>query len=280
MGKNVASSEKRVLRESSYRPESEPTERVLCSVRSVGHYRLGKETPMELPRRKDFWELFWTVNGRGTMTLGTGEVLELEPGRFGFYYPGEEHRVKRVGDLWEYWWVTFDNPDFGEVLERLELPRQGGGPGTPCPEGVFTQLLRQLGEPTPQSSRRCSVLGYSILVEAGTTGAVRRLPPLAEQARTFLDEHYVDPMLNVEHLADHLGVHRSTLFRGFREAYGLSPSKYLQSRRTQRALTLLRETPFPISTVTFLSGFIEPNYFAKCIKRLTGLSPREFRESS
>jgi AraC-like DNA-binding protein len=93
----------------------------------------------------------------------------------------------------------------------------------------------------------------------------------------MMHRNYADSTLNINRIAEELGVHRTTLSRTFLKAKGISPIHYFQSYRVQKALSYLKETRFTIAEIASLCGFADVDYFAKVVRRATGCSPREFR---
>lgn len=285
MGNNVASTLEKVAeaqstREIVFRPQGKPVPRVLCSVRSAGHYRVAAPWK-EMVRVKDFWEIFWTIRGRGQFGLADGETQEVHGNTFFWYHSGEEHRMEpaETGGEWEYCWLTLDGPGTGQLLEQLDMPRCRAG--RPCPESLFRQLMHQLQDTTPDGMRACSVTAYRILLEAAAaeaSPASRGAEPLAEKVRERIERDFTDTGFSIETLSRELEVHRSTLYRVFRRVYGVSPSSYLQDRRVQRGLSLLRESGLPVGLVAYASGFTDSNYFSKLIRKVTRQSPAEFRK--
>jgi len=59
---------------------------------------------------------------------------------------------------------------------------------------------------------------------------------------------------------------------------GISPLNYLINLRIQNALNLLMDQRNTVNEVARACGWETPSYFARCIRRATGLSPREFRD--
>jgi AraC-like DNA-binding protein len=63
----------------------------------------------------------------------------------------------------------------------------------------------------------------------------------------------------------------------FKEVYGETPHRYLQRRRVERAMTLLRQTDRPITDVAWDVGFASLGTFSRTFSNIVGLSPSEFR---
>lgn len=73
------------------------------------------------------------------------------------------------------------------------------------------------------------------------------------------------------------GLPERTLKRRFRQATGATLIEYIQKKRIEEAKRLLEETVLPAEEVSARVGYEEPAFFRKLFKRLTGLTPREYR---
>lgn len=80
-------------------------------------------------------------------------------------------------------------------------------------------------------------------------------------------------------VAEIAGVSTRTLQRKLAHA-GLSYSDLLDTVRYENASRLLRDTDCRIIDVAFSSGYTDPAHFSRAFRRMTGVTPREFREQS
>jgi YesN/AraC family two-component response regulator len=69
-----------------------------------------------------------------------------------------------------------------------------------------------------------------------------------------------------------------TADRIFKEALKMSPIEYLLKVRINNARTLLEKQQCTISEAAFQSGFNDSNYFTKQFRKLTAMSPREYKK--
>jgi AraC-like DNA-binding protein len=96
------------------------------------------------------------------------------------------------------------------------------------------------------------------------------------RVRDRIDRDYAQP-LDVEALAR--GVHMSAghLSREFRLAYGESPYAYLMTRRTERAMALLRRGDLSVTEVCFAVGCSSLGTFSTRFTELVGMPPSTYR---
>ncbi|MGO4407842.1 helix-turn-helix domain-containing protein [Bosea sp. RAF48] len=80
-------------------------------------------------------------------------------------------------------------------------------------------------------------------------------------------------------VAEIAGVSRRTLQRKLAHV-GLSYSDILDTVRYENASRLLRDTDCRIIDVAFSSGYTDPAHFSRAFRRMTGVTPRQFREQA
>ena len=100
---------------------------------------------------------------------------------------------------------------------------------------------------------------------------------LAEQIRKYLDAN-VEKKVTMEELSSVFSYSKNQLARVFKEAYGITPYSYYLERRIDIAKLYLSNTRNPVSTISQLLAFSDQNYFSSEFKRLTSLSPSEYRK--
>ncbi|MBO0769705.1 MAG: helix-turn-helix transcriptional regulator, partial [Solirubrobacterales bacterium] len=94
--------------------------------------------------------------------------------------------------------------------------------------------------------------------------------------RDTIDRAYAEP-LDVAALARIAHVSASHFGREFRAVFGETPHHYLQRRRVERAMELLRETERPVTEVCFDVGFASLGTFSRTFKEIVGEPPSAYR---
>lgn len=99
------------------------------------------------------------------------------------------------------------------------------------------------------------------------------------RARDAMDRGYAQP-LDVPALARIAHVSQAHFARTFRTTFGETPHRYLQRRRVERAMFLLRETDRSVTDICFQVGFGSPGTFSRTFRDIVGRSPRAYRQES
>lgn len=74
------------------------------------------------------------------------------------------------------------------------------------------------------------------------------------------------------------GLSPSHFARKFRRSTGTSVQRFVNRRRLQASLGLLRDSSLPITTIALDLGFASQSHFTRLFGRLTGMTPARFRE--
>ena len=108
---------------------------------------------------------------------------------------------------------------------------------------------------------------------------------LGKVEQQFINDftHYVEkaianPELNVDEIAEALGLSRSNLYRKIKSLTDYSPNELIRTIRVKYAKQLLNSKAKSISEVAYEVGFSSPSYFAKCFKDFYNESPTEYLE--
>lgn len=96
------------------------------------------------------------------------------------------------------------------------------------------------------------------------------------RARDLLDREYARP-LDVPAMARAALMSPAHFSRRFREAYGETPYGYLQTRRVERAMALLRRGDLSVTDACFTVGATSLGSFTSTFTRLVGEPPSRYR---
>lgn len=95
------------------------------------------------------------------------------------------------------------------------------------------------------------------------------------RARDAMDRAFAEP-LDVAALAAIAHVSEAHFIRTFRAAFGETPHRYLQRRRIERAMALLRDGR-SVTDAAMAVGFSSLGTFSRTFRDIIGVSPSQFR---
>ena len=96
------------------------------------------------------------------------------------------------------------------------------------------------------------------------------------RARDAMDRTYAQP-LDVPALARIAFVSEAHFIRTFRATFGETPHRYLQRRRVERAMYLLRGTDLDVTDICFDVGFGSLGTFSRTFRDIVGETPSAHR---
>jgi transcriptional regulator GlxA family with amidase domain len=92
-----------------------------------------------------------------------------------------------------------------------------------------------------------------------------------------MDRGYEHP-LDVPALASIACMSESAFIRSFKATFGETPHRYLQRRRIERAMYLLRTTELGVTDVCMQCGFSSLGTFSRTFSEVVGESPSAFKQ--
>jgi AraC-like DNA-binding protein len=84
----------------------------------------------------------------------------------------------------------------------------------------------------------------------------------------------------VQELLMSLGYSYAHLCRSFRARYGITPNDFIHTLKITRAKMLLTDTDLNVSEIGYRTGFNSPTYFTLLFRRMTKMTPSEYRKMS
>ena len=91
-----------------------------------------------------------------------------------------------------------------------------------------------------------------------------------------MDRAYAEP-LDVRAVAAVAYVSEAHFIRTFRAVFGETPHRYLQRRRVERSMFLLRETNRSVTDICLDVGFNSLGTFSRTFREIVGETPSEYR---
>ena len=121
-------------------------------------------------------------------------------------------------------------------------------------------------------ARSTAPIAYRCAVSRDVEDLNRRLL----RARDAMDCAYAEP-LDVRAIAAVACISEAHFSRSFRAVFGETPHRYLQRRRVERSMFLLRETDRSVTDICFDVGFGSLGTFSRTFRDIVGETPSGYR---
>lgn len=241
----------------------------LCGISYCdGEYLISRENA-------DIYCIEYIISGTGTVkTKGKtfypkkGDVYMLMKGEDHLYYSDKK-------DPWTKIWFNISGV-LADKLIRIYNPA-----GETLIENTqvyddfaeFVEIAKDKSLAPEEIMNKCSLVFHRILIK------LQRIKPKTEgeRVRDYIDAHICDPIKN-EELAAVIYRSCSQTIRIFKKEYGITPYKYILNGKIETAKMMLINTNMPIKEIAFELSFADEHYFSNMFKKLTGLSPKNYRE--
>ncbi len=229
------------------------------------------------PAVRDHYLLHIVLSGRGHFTT-EGHTWQLQAGDAFLILPGQVTvYAADKGDPWSYGWVGLLGDQVPALLEEL-----GDGPifhysDPAAADKYLRRLIRQFTACHFGTDGNWFLLQselyrlFSLFIHK--TNTAQNLSA-AQTAAAYIRQNY-SYNITVDQLAAFTRVHRSYLYRLFRQEFGVSPQQYLCEYRLQQAAQLLVRG-LSVTEAAYSSGFGDLPYFCRRFKARFSLAPSEY----
>lgn len=101
---------------------------------------------------------------------------------------------------------------------------------------------------------------------------------IIQQAITYIEQHYAEK-ITLRAISDELYISPNYLCRLFKQQTGKSLMEYVNHYRMQMAKVYLKDIQYKVNQVAEMVGYNDTRYFSSNFKKITGMTPMEFRNS-
>lgn len=106
-----------------------------------------------------------------------------------------------------------------------------------------------------------------------------KLKAIKEKIDNYLESNYKED-ISLQDISDYMNYSDAYFCQIFKQVYGQNFIIYLSEFRIKKAKILLKDISINVKDISREVGYRDSNYFAKVFKRVTGLTPSEYRLSN
>lgn len=269
------------------------------TIKALSYGKVTQKAPWHSGRMADANLLVYISSGRLKMevdgkvhTLSKGDLLCIPENIF--YRPLEASRL-------EYFFIHFSADTSAAETEDLNLHSHtllpegdygftiwGGDPNltlntlTHCAESESVRdIFLKIASINIKSNRDRQLLDALVreliitVSSESPTGTL--LSRITVKIMDYIDEKYFED-ISLSSLSEHFGISKSYIARLFKTELHTTSSDYLNRVRVANACRLLSFSDMSIGEISEAVGFREQYYFARIFRKLTGVSPTEYRK--
>jgi AraC family transcriptional regulator len=207
-----------------------------------------------------------------------GKPFERGPAALVYYPPDvshrEEHFTRGRHLLVEIDWKRLEKVrDYGARLSEPVFM------GSDSSLWLAARMYREFTERDRFSRLALESITTELLIAASRQGPrrqERKPPPWLERVKEFLRENFSEPP-TLDELAKAAGVHPTHLTRVFRQFEHCTVGDYVRVVRIEYARERMLKSNQPLVEIALAAGFADQPHFTRSFKRITGLTPTDFR---
>ena len=231
------------------------------------------------PAIRPHYLLHIIIKGKGifkkdyhTYHLKAGDAFLIHPMESTYY---------RADDLdpWEYTWIGFDGKFVDDILPETCFDHNCvfTSDNSPLPT-LGLEIWRYFLEPNHNlitlNGYLLQILGHTKVNLTDTEQDYSK--NYLQTAMEYINNNYAYP-IKISEIAAFIGIDRTYLYRIFMENEHISPKQYLLQVRVRNAANMLRSPKYTITEVAYSCGFKDAASFCNQFKKITGLTPKNYR---
>lgn len=255
-----------------------------CYPTAIGYYPSARGHSMRRERHDDYLILY-CEDGVGQVEVGgfrgvvrRGDVLILPRGL------AHEYRADQ-SQPWTIYWCHFQGTLAGAFLDHIGLETQ-----VPFIRGIATPSLLS----SFKSLLSITKTGYSKTAFVHASNQLRQLLTLVARlrrkqsgiekngdyalVRNFMADN-LDQTITLDQLASMCNLSKYHFSRRYKALTGYSPLQHFAHLKIEHACFLLDGSAMNVAEVAYQLGYEDPLYFSRIFKKITGLSPANYRNS-
>jgi AraC family transcriptional regulator of arabinose operon len=248
---------------------------------SVGHWDHQERTR----RPEGFLDYQWlqALSGTGELLVGDQRYL-VKPGQGFFLFPHEPHVYQPLSGPWELQWISFNGNMIASLLQIAGIT-QSGVHTTTDPDILVAHMKSIYSVAItghPFAGIECSKLVYAFLLDLmrsvwtsspSATHSYLKLHPVIQ----FTEANCHRP-ITIDEMADRIGVSAQYLCHLFKVTLRMRPMEYVNRERINKSKEwMFREPGMKMQEIAARVGFDNASYFSSVFKRLSGMSPEQFK---
>lgn len=217
------------------------------------------------------FEIIITLFGKGKTIIGDREIL-VTSGSVTVIPPETPHRHKAVGKFSDMFIQFSDSLLPREVLSFRDETKTV----ETLSKMIYTNWLKKERNHKAISENLMGAL-YEYIIKFRKSSSRY---DFVESFKNALALGLSNPEFSISDAAKQIGVSFDYMRHCFKEETGVTPLEYLTSLRIRQAKRCFRTNrTYSVSYVARLCGFSDQYYFSRCFKKITGISPKDYKNS-
>lgn len=236
-------------------------------------------------RTKKFCLIQYCISGEGALEVdeihypilpGDAFILDI-PGKSHYYLPDHSSH-------WEVLYLEFSK----ECLPLIRKIYETSGPIVHLTkESGLEEQMMSIYEATMKNELKTffenTKTAYNLWMDLTlyTLTHSQKEVTKMDHTKAYIDQNYYREELNLDLIAEQVGISKYYMCKEFQKKYGITPGKYLKEVRISKSCHLLSmNSNYTNEDIAHMVGYSNNNYFGKVFKSVKGVTPDQYRKQS
>lgn len=237
------------------------------------HHRYG-------PHTLNTYLLVFVLEGAGRFRI-QGRDVTVEKNCFYVMFPqGDMSYVTDPDKPWSIQWIVAEGRQLEQLLQLLQITPEDPVVPVRRPDRVkliYDNLFEKTNRIDLPAKMECLSLLYDLFSLLASERTAASQNPHVNKALEYIHTNYHRD-IQVQELADSLHLNGNYLTKLFKQEMGITPIRYIQTMRFEKARHLLKYTHLTVAEVARQVGISDTLYFSRGFKAFCGCSPSEYRK--
>jgi AraC family transcriptional regulator len=225
----------------------------------------------------EFSHFCFVLSGNYKEKIGS-QLFEREPATLVFYPPDVSHAEEHFTNG-RHFLVEIDFKGLERVREYGASLNEPALLNDDSTLWLAARMYKEFSERDEFSALALESISIELLIAASRKRSkpAESKPPLClEKAKEFLHDNF-STSIGLNELAKSAGVHPTHLARVFRQFENCTAGDYVRRIRIENARNRILSTNESLVEIALETGFADQTHFTRSFKRVTGMTPTEFR---
>ena len=207
-----------------------------------------------------------------SLFLYNNKTTSVKPGDILYIPEGSDYKQETESE--EVIYIHFDS--YSQLPKNIKIFSPSDC-GTIC--NLFNKCYKEYAEKEKNYQYRCMSILYEILayMELNENDCTTVENHRLASALNFMNLHMYSVGFSIELLCRKCGISRTYFNLLFKEKFNVTPVSYINKSRIDKAKILLDSGDYRNDEISSLCGFDEIKYFYAVFKKITGMTPKEYK---
>ncbi|OXM85409.1 AraC family transcriptional regulator [Paenibacillus rigui] len=233
----------------------------------------------------EYNKFYFICEGTGWIRID-GKLYQPEPGQLFFAPAGALQSYSAAGGppFTMYWCHFTSNIGFNPLFRSMGVPNITNVQDCEAILAHFRQLIDHRGQDHPSSLMKVQSALFEIMacyMDSALMESAIEVEPLSinklMDTIRYIDAN-LDKEISIPELSQTAHFHPNYFIRFFKTHLGMSPMRYIQERRIEKAKELLGDFSLTINEVAHTTGFNDASHFSTSFKKHSGITPSDYRK--